>query len=71
MQNIVINQTFFENFKLIIKKLVKMKFCLKTNKRPGGDEINFNVTKHYFGKFSGPFKYLFDDSSLQSGAFPD
>ena len=62
MQNIVINQTFFENFKLIIKKLVKMKYL---------SEINFNVTKHYFGKFSGPFKYLFDDSSLQSGAFPD
>ena len=45
-------------------------FSLKTNNKPGADEINFNVIKHCFGKLSGPLEYLFD-SSLQRGVVPD
>ena len=43
---------------------------MKTNKSPGTDEINFNVTKHCFGELCHPLKYLFN-LSLQSGVFPD
>ena len=55
---------------LSINELKDALFSLKTNKRSGADEINFNVIKHCFGEICGPLKYLFD-SSLQSGVFPD
>ena len=54
----------------IYKQIERCLFSLKLNKRPGADEINFNVIKYCFGELCGPLKYLFD-SSLQSGIFSD
>ena len=45
-------------------------FSLKINKRPGNDEISFNVVKKCFGELYDPLKFIFE-LSLEKGIFPD
>ena len=43
---------------------------MKTNKCPGHEEINFNVTRSYYGELCEPSQFLFN-SSFEKGIFPN
>ena len=41
---------------------------MKTNKCPGHNEINFNVTRSYYGELCQPLQFLFN-LSFEKGIF--
>ena len=43
---------------------------MKTKKCPGHDEINFNVTRSYYGELCEPLQFLFN-LSFKKGIFPN
>ena len=45
---------------IIVNELKDAFFSIKTNKCPGHDEINFNVTRSCFGELCEPLQYLFN-----------
>ena len=55
---------------IIVNELKDAFFSIKTNECPGHDEINFNVTRSYFGELCEPFQYLFN-LSFEKGIFPN
>ena len=59
-----------ERNSLSLNELKEAFFSLKTNKRPGYDDINFNAVKKCFGEIHEPLKYLFN-LSLEHWIFPE
>ena len=55
---------------IIVNELKDAFFSIKTNKCPGHDEINFNVTRSCFGELCEPLQYLFN-LSFEKGIFPN
>ena len=51
---------------IIVNELKDAFFPIKTNKCPGYDEINFNVTRSCFGKLYESLQYLFNLSFEKS-----
>ena len=45
-------------------------YSLKSDKRPGYDDISYNVVKKCFGSLCEPLKYLFN-LSIEKGVFTD
>ena len=61
--------TRLPNTALSVNELKEAFFSLKMKKRPGHDEINFNIIKQCFGELNDPSKHIFD-LSLRQGIFP-
>ena len=55
---------------IIVNELKDAFFSIKTNKFPGHNEINFNVTRKCFGELCEPLQYLFN-LSFKKGIFPN
>ena len=55
---------------IIVTELKEAFFSIKTNKCPGHDEVNFNVTRSCFGELCEPLQYLIN-LSFEKGIFPN